>query len=276
MDIPDGSPYINEIEFQPPSPSSNHHFTFPHTPSYNGSYNNSPYSGHSELSFAQENDSFAYFDEDPSAIAVNDYDPTEFDNPHASSLLMFNDSEFISAYNPVSSISVTTMDASNRTSYDYSSPSSNGGGDSGAENDQRRSRASSTSSNLQPSPRMQVTQSFESMTFHSPHWGTEPLPSLTREISSHPMSPQKPPSPPRLLMPDASPALASVRGLPTINAPDGDGGIGPQLHIVPATPVGGSGAGAPFQGSLETLHQGEYPSLPTLFSKRRKNIDLLI
>ncbi|KIM84929.1 hypothetical protein PILCRDRAFT_66942 [Piloderma croceum F 1598] len=49
---------------------------------------------------------------------------------------------------------------------------------------------------------------------------------------------------------------------PVINAPDGDGGLmgeGPQLHIVPATPVSGGGGAsqpAPFQTSLDTLHQG--------------------
>ena len=48
-----------------------------------------------------------------------------------------------------------------------------------------------------------------------------------------------------------------------INAPDGDGGFvssGPQLHIVPATPVSGGGAASqavPFQSTLETLHQGK-------------------
>ncbi|KAH7920235.1 hypothetical protein BV22DRAFT_1021585 [Leucogyrophana mollusca] len=49
---------------------------------------------------------------------------------------------------------------------------------------------------------------------------------------------------------------------PLINAPEGDGGFssGPQLHIVPATPVSGGGAASqavPFQSTLETLHQGK-------------------
>jgi transcription factor CRZ1 len=50
---------------------------------------------------------------------------------------------------------------------------------------------------------------------------------------------------------------------PTINAPDGNGGSlsGPQLNVVPATPVSGGGAAdpaaVPFQATLESLHQGE-------------------
>ncbi|KIK94808.1 hypothetical protein PAXRUDRAFT_142114 [Paxillus rubicundulus Ve08.2h10] len=50
---------------------------------------------------------------------------------------------------------------------------------------------------------------------------------------------------------------------PMINAPEGDGGFvssGPQLHIVPATPVSGGGAASqavPFQSTLKTLHQGK-------------------
>lgn len=38
--------------------------------------------------------------------------------------------------------------------------------------------------------------------------------------------------------------------LPTINAPEGDGAGGPQLHIVPATPVGTIETGAPFGNAL--------------------------
>lgn len=57
-----------------------------------------------------------------------------------------------------------------------------------------------------------------------------------------------------------------------INAPDGDGGFvssGPQLHIVPATPVSGGGAASqavPFQSTLETLHQGKFIDIITFIS----------
>ncbi|KAJ7755434.1 hypothetical protein B0H16DRAFT_1690176 [Mycena metata] len=123
-----------------------------------------------------------------------------------------------------------------------------------------RAHASSISSNphISPSPRMDVARSFENMTFRSPNWGTDPLP------RDRPTSPnmQKPQSPPRLLMPDDEHAVHGAGGFtpPTINAPEGDG-VGPRLHIVPATPVSGGGAGSTgagpsFQSGLETLHQG--------------------
>lgn len=57
-----------------------------------------------------------------------------------------------------------------------------------------------------------------------------------------------------------------------INAPEGDGGFvssGPQLHIVPATPVSGGGAASqavPFQSTLETLHQGKFIDIITAIS----------
>ncbi|KAG2018305.1 krueppel-like factor 16 [Coprinopsis cinerea AmutBmut pab1-1] len=126
--------------------------------------------------------------------------------------------------------------------YDHSSPSSNG------DNADRRSRASSVSSAYQGqqqqqsqfghSPRLDVAHSFENMTVRSPNWGTEQLPPQ-----------QKPHSPPRLLMPDTYPM--ENQDLPSINAPDGDGVMGgPQLHIVPATPVGAAATNAPFQNNV--------------------------
>ncbi|KAJ6561928.1 hypothetical protein B0H19DRAFT_871949, partial [Mycena capillaripes] len=75
------------------------------------------------------------------------------------------------------------------------------------------------------------------MTFRSPNWGTEPLP---RDRPSSPHM-QKPQSPPRLLMPDNGGNSSPNFAPPTINAPEGDG-LGPRLHIVPATPVSGGGA----------------------------------
>ncbi|KAF8634362.1 hypothetical protein AX17_004212 [Amanita inopinata Kibby_2008] len=257
-----GSPYINDIDFQPPSPSSNpshldSNATFNPlaSPSYNGSYNNSPYSAHSELSFVADSD-LAYqslFDDDSSA-GIHEYDPAEYDPPHSSSLLMFSDTDFIPpSYD--AGLSVINSEVHRNQPYDYSSPSSN----ASATDDRNRSRASSVSSshNNQPqshqqtpnlyntSPRMEVAQSFENMKF-SPHWGTEPLP--------HNEPTQKPPSPPRLLMPDKP---------PTINVPEGDGdgmGNGPSLNIVPATPISGGGLASdnpvPFQTRLENLQSG--------------------
>ncbi|KAJ7471562.1 hypothetical protein B0H11DRAFT_2237455 [Mycena galericulata] len=234
---------------------------FPHTPSYNGSYHNSPYSNHSELSFSGEQESFALFEDEPAGgISVPDYDPSEYDPPQ-SSLLMFNDNEYMPGpYDPTHITSVPVAAGPDHRAgapYDYSSPSS-GGGDSGGEEGKRRSRASSIASNhIAPSPRMDVTQALGDLSFRSPNWGTEPLP------GNRPGSPhgQKPQSPPRLLMPDNTGGnTGSGFAPPTINAPEGDGGVvGPRLHIVPATPVSGGGAAStavPFQQSLETLHQG--------------------
>ncbi|KIL62402.1 hypothetical protein M378DRAFT_793522 [Amanita muscaria Koide BX008] len=224
---------------QPPSPSSNlshldSSITFnPLGSPYNGSYNNSPYSAHSELSYIGESDlSFPGFLDEDSASAIRDYDPADYDAPHQSSLLMFSDTDFMnSSYE--TGLSVMGAEIHSNQSYDYSSPSSNASAE-----DRNRSRASSVSSNphshhptsnlYTTSPRLDVAQSFENLKF-SPTWGTEPLP------LSDPG--QKHPSPPRLLMPD---------GPPTINAPDGNGppdgsASGPSLHIVPATPISGGG-----------------------------------
>ncbi|KAJ7067272.1 hypothetical protein C8F01DRAFT_980724 [Mycena amicta] len=272
--------YIAEVDLRAPSPEDFHisldnpdsfEYTnlgsppFPHTPSYNGSYHNSPYSNHSELSFNGEQESFGLFEEEPSGAGGRDYDPSEYDPPQSSSLLMFNDNDYMPGpYDPsqISSVPLSQRPDHRNAPYDYSSPSSNGGGDSGDEgnNNNLRSRASSVSSNhLSPSPRMDVAQSFENMTFRSPNWGTDPLP------RDPPGSPglQKPNSPPRLVMPpDVGGGPTPTFAPPTINAPEGDGldGLGPRLHIVPATPVSG-GAGVstavPFRNNLETLHQGE-------------------
>ncbi|KAF5367183.1 hypothetical protein D9758_003899 [Tetrapyrgos nigripes] len=183
---------------------NNSEFTFqiaPSDPPYNPAapdYHdlNSPFSQHSELSFEDD------FDTRSTSAGFlfggTHYDPNEFDNPSTTnSLLMFNEDTYLSyesSENPI------------------------------------RSRASSLSSNgspqlhLSPSPRMQVAQSLESLSF-SPQ-----------------QSARKPNSPPRLLMPDEPEAFQP----PTINAPEGDNpdgsSSGPRLHIVPATPVSGGGA----------------------------------
>ncbi|KAG8212938.1 hypothetical protein J3R82DRAFT_11296 [Butyriboletus roseoflavus] len=234
---------------------------FPHTPSYNGSYQNSPYSGHSDLSYDPDGpEGFALLGEGLDGLAVReDYDPSEYDHPTSSRLLVF-DSEFMTGLDPSGThvaVSVTPapIDQHSPRSYDHSSPSSNGEGRS-------RSRASSVSSNPQilphSSPHLDVAHNFENLRFESPNWRSNQLPG-ERTLSP----PRKAQSPPQLLIPDSSPALFSQE-TPLINAPEGDGGFvssGPQLHIVPATPVSGGGAASqavPFQSTLETLHQGEF------------------
>jgi hypothetical protein len=179
-------------------------------------------------------------------------------------LLMF-DSDFMpgggqSASQVSVSVTPAPVDYSSPNPFDYSPPSSNGGGDSNPDG-QPRSRGSSISSNHISSPRLDVTQGFEKMRFESPNWGTHALP-VDRSISP----PNKPQSPPQLVIP-GSPSgnnMYPQSSPPVINAPDGDGGLigeGPQLHIVPATPVSGGGGASqpvPFQTTLETLHQGKY------------------
>jgi hypothetical protein len=166
--------YITDI--QPPSPQY--------------SYNNSPYSSHSDLDYdpADIAGLTALFPDDPV------YNPAEYDHP-ASSLLMFSDDTYQYALD----------------SYRSPSPSS--------DNDpaRPRSRASSTSSNptfLHSSPTLNVSN-FENLSFHSPNWGTAPLP--------------KPQSPPRLVIDQP----------PIIIAPEIDDSNGPRLQLVPATPVSG-------------------------------------
>jgi hypothetical protein len=273
----DGSPsYINDIDFPNSSPSSaqrnisphpspfdQFEFNnlqgppFPHTPSYNGSYHNSPYSGHSELSYVGEGEQFGVFEDEPVGLGIRDYDPSEYDPPSSGGLLMFDD--FMPGGEQSVSVSITPADYSSPNAFDYSSPSSNGGGDSNPDG-QPRSRGSSVSSNPHiSSPRLDVTQGMEKMRFESPNWGTHALP-VDRSISP----PNKPQSPPQLMIP-GSPSGNNMypQSPPVINAPDGDGGLmgeGPQLHIVPATPVSGGGGASqpvPFQTSLDTLHQGK-------------------
>ena len=243
---------------------------FPHTSSYNGSYQNSPYSGHSELSYDPDGpDSFALLGDSLDGLAVReDYDPSEYDPPNSSGLLVF-DGEFITGLDhnvPPVSVSVTRapVDQHSPRSYDHSSPSSNDDGG------RPHSRASSVSSNPQilphSSPHLDVAHNFENLRFESPNWRHNQLPG-ERTLSP----PRKAQSPPQLLIPDSSPSLFPQE-TPMINAPEGDGGFvssGPQLHIVPATPVSGGGAASqavPFQSTLETLHQGKFIDITTFIS----------
>lgn len=268
--------YPTEFDYQSTSPSTKPHnisttsafdaydFKSPpfRTSSYNGSYQNSPYSGHSDLSFDPDGpENMGLLGDELNGLmgAREDYDPSEYDPPNSSALLMF-DGDFLDPNGAPLSVSVTPapLDQHSPLSFDHSSPSSN---DDGAP----RSRTSSVSSNHNPqihagsSPRLDVAHSFEQLRFESPHWQANRLP-VDRATSP----PKKPQSPPQLLIPDNSPSARSMfsQDPPLINAPEGDGGFmtsGPQLHIVPATPVSGGGAASqsvPFQSTLETLHQG--------------------
>ncbi|KAH9481163.1 hypothetical protein JR316_0005683 [Psilocybe cubensis] len=110
----DGSPYIGDFKLVPPSPRrepadldfDNPSFNLAdpnntHTPSYNGSYYNSPFSQHSELSFSGEDINYDILSE---LHAMNDYEPSDYDAPsgstnQASSLLMFTqDADYMSPH----------------------------------------------------------------------------------------------------------------------------------------------------------------------------------
>ncbi|KAG6337099.1 hypothetical protein ID866_1973 [Astraeus odoratus] len=267
----DSSAYPSEFDYQSTSPSTKPHNLgtnspfdalefnhlqsppFPHTPSYNGSYQNSPYSGHSELSFDPDGpENFGLLGEQLDGLATReDYDPSEYDPPNSSGLLMF-DGEFLDPSGAQVSVSVTPapFDHHSPLSFDHSSPSSN---DDGAP----RSRASSVSSNPQihaaSSPRLDVARTFEKLHFESPHWQANHLPG---DRATSP--PKKPQSPPQLLIPDSSPSAMFSQDQPLINAPDGDGGLmtsGPRLHIVPATPISPSQTGSQQQATAAQWDQ---------------------
>ena len=137
------------------------------------------------------------------------------------------------------------MDDDFEYSFDHSSPASSDGLPSrGSES---RSRASSVSSHSHPHfPSSPPIQGYQSLRFDSPHWNT----ALLR--ANKPSSPsQKPPSPPSLVIPDASPFMNAENlhtRAPLINVPQGDGGVmnDPQLHIVPATSASGRVPKIPF------------------------------
>ncbi|KAF9777351.1 hypothetical protein BJ322DRAFT_989234, partial [Thelephora terrestris] len=193
----------------------------PQTPSYNGSYQNSPCTAFSELEFDVTD-----LSDQP------DYDPAEYDAPSniPNPLLNF--------MNPHVSVSVTPpIDGGFDQPFDHSSPGSSNG--LPEQESESRSRASSVSSHSHYNPCSPPIHNFESLRFESPHWSTSLLPPDKPSSPSH-----KPPSPPSILIPDASPSMnpGDLRAnTPMINAPQGDGGVmnGPQLHIVPATPISG-------------------------------------
>jgi hypothetical protein len=268
-----GSDFTN-FAFVPPSPPQLDYPTFdsaaPITspPSHNGSYY-SPYSQHSELSFSGDD---IQLQDLPNPM--NEYEPYNYDAPNQpASLLMFtNDSDYMSPH-------FSPNNRSTRSPFDHSSPSSNV---SGADENNlthldelRRSRPSSVASSypspalpsspqptFDPSPRLSVN--FGNMSVHTPNWNTVPLPQLSPNLNARsPLPVHKPQSPPRLLMPDdQQQQQQQQQNVPIINAPNGDDDVmdGPQLCIVPATPVSGGGAGrasVPFQTTLSNLGQGE-------------------
>lgn len=253
------SPHIHHFDVSPSLgtpydsfdyPQDNPHF--PRTPSYNGSYQNSPYSTASELPPALDlNEGLGLLDSaNPSGFSfTREYDPDDYDIPHSSGALLSFDDEFMPSIGPNSvSVSVTPpmYDHSSPNAFDHSSPASSNGAE-----EEHRSRASSTSSYIHPnSPRLDLPQNFERLQFDSPHWSATQLPDRYSP-------PHKPQSPPQLLIP-ASPSGTRMESPPIINAPDGDGVMhsGPQLHIVPATPVSGGGEtvqNVPFLGAYPLI-----------------------
>lgn len=252
------SPYlVDSFAFDQDYPQDGAHF--PHTPSYNGSYQNSPYSVLSDLpTFGNEEaDSLALFDDNPSGISITEeYDPSEYDAPNSTGLISFDESfmSTIDSANPHVSVSITppAHDEGSPSPYDHASPASSNGAD-----DDRRSHGSNASPYMHPHspPLNDFTQNFESMHFESPSWSTSQLPGDRRSPPA-----QKAHSPPQLVIPDISSPSSTVHDEPpTINAPEGDGLLtGPQLHIVPATPISGGGAAGQ---NVQYMRQGS-PHFP--------------
>ncbi|KAI8969489.1 hypothetical protein BD414DRAFT_428472 [Trametes punicea] len=245
-----GSPYDS---FDLPDTASH----FPHTPSYNGSYQNSPYSSYSDLPpIDGSGDSLGLLVDNPSGISITEeYDPSDYDVPSSGGPLIL-DEHYMNGTHVSVSLTPPMNDYSSPNAFDHASPASS----NGAEED-GHSHASSNSSYMHSSsPRPDISQTFQdSLSFHSPVWPSGSLPDDRR---SPPLN--KPHSPPQLVIPDTtSPGGAGVDEPPIINAPDGDGGLigsGPTLQIVPATPVSGGGVtpqAAPFRDTLGNMQHGK-------------------
>jgi hypothetical protein len=233
-------PTFDSFDLRPSSPH------FPATPSYH-----SPYSQVSELDFDSnsKDDSLGLFDSDPLVIPpTEDYDPSKYDAPSSTGLLMFDDG-FMSGVNNSNRVSVSVTPADNARSpayYDQGSPaSSNGGGESGAENE-RRSPASSVSSHLgiTASPHLDFNQLRVESPYHRPI-------SVPNEGASPQMKAQ---SPPVLVIPEPG---GYQQDQPVIHAPEGDG-VGPRLHFVPATPITDGGDTTQAGGFRNAVSQGPY------------------
>ncbi|OSX57695.1 hypothetical protein POSPLADRAFT_1081105, partial [Postia placenta MAD-698-R-SB12] len=173
---------------------------FPHTPSYNGSYQNSPYSNISDLPPFDDEHTLGLFETGAGISITEEYDPSEYDVPSTSGLL-FDDS-FISPENfPHVSITPPMYDQKSASAsaspavFDHSSPGSSNGGE-----DDARSGASTASSYVHDaSPRLDFAQNFENLHFESPAWAHAHLPGADR--TSPPV--QKPQSPPQLVIPSS-------------------------------------------------------------------------
>lgn len=268
-DFTSPTPSSGQLNVSPNSPFDSFDFNgasprIPLTPSYNGSYQGSPYTSYSELSYGAHDineplEPLFDGDEAHSLLRTDDYDPSTYDAPnHTSGLLMFNMDflDGVEGSNPQLQLAVTPpADApyDHQSPYDPSSPfeQSSPGSSNGAGNN-RSSRASSVSSNHMGSP---PTHKFEAMNFDNrAGW------SSTGDDAA--LSPrEKPQSPPRLVIAEpSSSASGAYPSPPMINAPDGEGGMGagPALCVVPATPVSGGGAATAvpsFQQTLDTMHQ---------------------
>jgi hypothetical protein len=253
-------PSFDSFDLRPSSPH------FPGTPSYNGSYHNSPFSAVSELDFDSKEDSLGLFDSDPLAVPPGDedYNPSKYDAPSSTGGLLMFDDGFMSGVNNPShvAVTVTSADDANSPYYDHGSPaSSNGGGESGGENG-RRSPASSVSSHLGITASASPHLDFNQLHVDSPYHRPIPIPS---EGASPQMKAQ---SPPFLVIPELNQPGGYQQDPPVIHAPQGDG-VGPHLHIVPATPVSGGGETTQAVGFRNAVSQGPYPwDSPALFAER--------
>ncbi|KAI0248881.1 hypothetical protein BJV78DRAFT_744203 [Lactifluus subvellereus] len=221
----------------------------PHHPAFDSFDLRSSSPHFAELDFEAQDDSLG-LDNDPLVVPPGeDYDPSKYDAPSSSTGLLVFDDSFMSGVNDSNRVSVSVTPADDAHSpgyYDHGSPSSNGGAESGAEND-RRSPASSVSSHLgvNASPHLD----FNQLRVESPYHQPVPIPG---EGSSPQLKPQ---SPPLLVIPDLSQPGGYQQDRPVIHAPRGDG-VGPRLHIVPATPVSGGVDTTQTAGFRNTIRQG--------------------
>ncbi|KAJ2967748.1 hypothetical protein NUW54_g13418 [Trametes sanguinea] len=225
-----GTPYDS---FDIPLPDTASHF--PHTPSYNGSYQNSPYSNYSDLPPIDGSDeALGLLVDNPSGISItSEYDPADYEVPSSGGPLIL-DEHFMNGTHVSVSLTPPMNDYTSPNAFDHASPASS----NGAEEDG------------------QPVVSLPCLALGLPAGRSSLAPA------------NKPQSPPQLVIPDTtSPGGAGVDSPPIINAPDGDGGLigsGPTLQIVPATPVSGGGVtpqAAPFRDTLGSMQSGKPRSL---------------
>ncbi|TFY78672.1 hypothetical protein EWM64_g5344 [Hericium alpestre] len=135
LDFDTSHPNIATTDPFDPFPAS----PFPATPSYADSYQNSPYSGASDIhDFDQKHDALGLFsDSDPLVISRDEYsrdeyDPAAYDAPSSGGGLLMFDNDFMTNIDgPNVSLSVTPADdpspAHSPAMYDHSSPASSAG-----------------------------------------------------------------------------------------------------------------------------------------------------